>query len=335
MADNDDAALIALDDELQSLLQLPPRALQRGARQITLYRSVIAWKRDGIFKPPFEDPQTARIQFWDLDAHSSDLEYKRQFIDHAAERYPNRRGFNMIRRVLTTIEKAQSRFRFGSEDVQIHRRPGATLTIVGFSGIKGGFAGVGWMLFDRAVAEPLNANLVVLRDDNKRIYLAGIASLGDYSSSVAKVREILGEFADTRVVATGASGGVFGATAFAADLGVRHVVAFAGPTSIEVGEENEDRQVYRRISEDIEAGRFARIDLPTKVNNSAIERIDFFVAGQEAFDMRQLDALRSRCTKVVPHIYEDRSGHIVTDYAIEDGSLFEAFRAGPQTTGLA
>ena len=332
---DDDATLIALDEELRALLDRPRPRIRRGLPALLLYRSIIAWKRDGEFLPPFEDAVNARVQFWELDDHCADLEYKRRFVDEAVRRFPERRGFRLFQRVLATISHSKSRFKADLSDVQIYRRPGATMTIVGFGDIKGGFTGVGWMLFDRAVAEPLNANIVLLRDRNRRIYLNGIESLGDYRTSVAKVREIIAEFSDTRVVATGCSGGVFGAINFAADLGVRHVVAFSGPTTIEIGEENEDRQVYRRISADIEAGLIERIDLAAKVNASAIERIDFFVAGQSSFDMAQLDALRSRCDKVEPHIYEQLSGHVITDYAIEDGSIFNAFNAGPQTPGLA
>lgn len=335
LAEEDDAALIALDEELALLMEKPRRELRGGLPQLRLYRSLAAWKRDGQFVPPFDDAQTAKVQFWDLDAHCSDLEYKRVFADAAAERYPERRGFRLFQRVLKTIKSSGSRFKLDGKDVQIHRRPGATLTIVGFSAHKGGFAGIGWDLFERAAVEPLNANLIVLQDLNARLYLAGVQSLGDYETSIAKVREILAEFSDTRIVATGASAGVFGAVNFAADLGVRHVVAFAGPTSIEVGEDNTDRQIYRLITADIDAGRIERIDLADKVNASSIERIDFFVGGKKRFDMDQMEALRSRCDKVAPHIYEDLNDHIVTDYTIEDGSLFAAFRGGPQINGLA
>jgi hypothetical protein len=334
-AADEDAALIALDDELQAMLGRPRPRIRRGLPLLMLYRSLIAWKRDGTFATSYEDVQTARVQFWELDDYCLDLDYKRLFVDDTVRRFPDRRGFRLYQRVLSTISHSKSRFKADMSDVQVYRRPGATMTIIGFGDIKGGFTGVGWMLFDRAVAEPLNANIVLLRDRNRRIYLNGIESLGDYRTSVAKVREIIAEFSDTRVVATGCSGGVFGAINFAADLGVRHVVAFSGPTTIEIGEESEDRQVYRRISADIEAGRIERIDLAAKVNSSAIERIDFFVAGKSTFDMAQLDALRSRCPKVEPHIYEELSGHVITDYAIADGSIFTAFNAGPQTPGLA
>lgn len=332
---DDDAALVALDDELLDLMKMPRPLVRRALPRLALYRSLIEWKRHARFTAPFENIQTARIQFWELDTYSSDLEYLRYYVAEAVNRFPTKRGFASFQRVLSTIRESRSGFKLSGTDVQVHRRPGATITIVCFADINGKYPGMGWALFERAVAEPLNANLILLRDSNKRIYLAGIESLGDYPASVNRLRDIIGEFADTRVVATGGSGGVFGAINFSADLGIRHVVAVAGPTSIEVGEDNEDRVVYRRITADIEAGRFPRVDLAAKVNASPIEQIDFFVAGQKAFDMEQLHALQRQSSKVRPHVYEELDSHIIVDYAVEDGSLLAAFKAGPSAKGLA
>ena len=331
----DAAALAAIDEEIEALIDGPREVVRRGLPQLNLYRSLIAWKQRGEFVRPSNNAQAAKIQMWELDAFCPDIEYRRQFIDHAVKRYPNRRGFALFQRVLANVSESRSRFKTTKEDVQILRRPGATMTVIGFGAIRGAFAGIGWDLFERVVIQPLNANFIVLEDFNERIFLGGISSIGNYDASVAAVREILAEFADTTIVATGASGGVFGAINFAADLGIRHIVAFAGPTSIEVGEENFNRQIYRRITADIEAGRFARVNLAEKVNGSAIERIDFFVAGQSKFDMAQMNALRSQCPQVHPIIFEHTDSHVVTDYAIEDGSIFEAFRSGPKTPGLA
>lgn len=335
LAENNHTALIALNDELAALMERPRAELRRGLPQLRLYRSLIIWKRDQQFVAPFDDAQTAKIQFWDLDEHCSDLDYKRAFADATVGRYPERRGFRLFQRVLKTISNSELYLHLDDADVHIHRRPGATMTIIGFGGVKGGFAGIGWDLFERAVVAPLNANLIVLRDYTKRLYLGGIESLGNYQESVEKLRAILAEFSSTKIVASGASAGVFGAINFSADLGVRHIVAFAGPTSVQVGLEDFDRQIYRRITEDMEAGLLQQVDLADKVNNSAIDRIDFFVSGKHKFDRAQLEALASRCDKVQPHIYEDLNEHVITDYTIEDGSVFAAFRAGPETKGLA
>lgn len=335
MAD-DDAALIALDDELRTLSEQPRKQIRRVLPLIPLYRSLITWKREGRFVTPFDDAKSGQIQFWELDEYCGDLEYKRKLVKAATTRYSEKRGFRMFERILATIGESVSRFKPDKSDIQIYRRPGATMTLIAFGGVKGGFAGIGWMMLDRAVAEPLNANLIALRDTNKRVYLAGIQSVGDYPASVARIREIVAEFADTRIITIGASAGVFGAINVAADLGVRQVIAFAGPTSIEVGEQNDDRQVWKQIVADIEAGRMEHVDLAEKVKNSAIERIDFFAAGKHEFDMAHLHAIMDRNEAVVvPHVYADLDDHVVTDFAIADGTLMEAFAAGPKTPGLA
>jgi hypothetical protein len=337
VGDADEPALIALDGEINAMMERPRQEIRRGLPLLSLYHSLAVWARDRQFVVPFDNFQAAKMQNWELDAYCLDNKYHLQFLDKAVQSYGESRGFRMFQRILSTIGDVRSPSSLNDErtqDVQIRRRPGAKMTIVGFAGNNDKFAGVRWRLFDRAIADPLGANLVVLRDHNRRLYLSGIKSLGNHDTSIAKLREILAEFADTRVIASGGSSGGFGAMYYAADLGIRHVVVFSGPSSIEIGEDNEDRQIYRRIANDIEAGRYERPDLPAKINDSAIESIEFFVAGQHAFDMAQLDALTSRCSKVNRRIYPDLNTHVVTDYAIEDRSIFEAFRAGSQATGL-
>jgi hypothetical protein len=169
--DDDDAGLLEQDAELKRLLTGPHREIRRGLPQLRLYSSLADWKRNQVFVPPFSDAQTARVQNWELDQYCADIAYRRAFIDYAVERYPDRRGFRVFKRILGTVSNKKARFKLTKADVQVHRRPGATMTIVGFGGVNGGFVGTGWSLFERAIAEPANANLIILRDENMRNYL--------------------------------------------------------------------------------------------------------------------------------------------------------------------
>jgi hypothetical protein len=302
-------------------------ALGRGARHMWLYRSLLTFKLTGQYEPAFEQLPGAQVQIWELEAQWPDLAYQKAFLAAAITQFGPRPGFKMFENIFNAVDpKVKSDFFDDPEaDFQIHRRPGATLTIVGFSGLNNRFAGLGWNSFDRAVAQPLNANVIVVRDYHRRLYLAGVESMGDYAATVAGIKAALAEFKDTRIVAAGGSGGVFGAINIACDLDIRHIVAFGGPTSLELGEGNEDRQVYRKIADEAEAGQYSRPDLTQRVNASPIERIDFFVAGGHAFDFAQMRNLASACSCVVPHVYEGWTEHIVTDLAIADGSILQAF----------
>lgn len=322
---------IAASDQLESLID-NRKQVQSGRLPplISLYKEMLNWKLTGTFNIPFDKLSEAKIQIWELEDKCYDIVFFRLFIDHAIERFKDVRGFQMFKRVFDTA-KVNSDPVFlqndKNQDFQIVRREGATITIIGFSGVNYGFSGIGWNTFDRVVASEINANLIVVKDFHHRLYLSGVKSIGDYHESCVKIRKTLEEFSDTKVVALGGSAGVFGALNIACDLGLTHVVALAGPTSIEIGEASSSRQVYRNIAEDINNGAYPRPNLVEHIRNSAIKRIDFFVAGQHKFDFDQMSNIAEQCQGVVPHIYQGVNGHIVTDFAIEDRSLHNALCA--------
>lgn len=316
-------------DRLNEVWATHRGALGRGARHMWLYRSLLTYKLTGQYEPAFQQLPGAQVQIWELEAQWPDLSYQKAFLAAAITQFGPRPGFKMFENVFAAVDPAVKSDFFDDPDAdfQIHRRPGATLTILGFSGLNQRFAGLGWNSFDRTVALPLNANLIVVRDFHRRLYLAGVESMGDYAATVAQIKEALAEFRDTRIVAAGGSGGVFGAINISCDLDIRRIVAFGGPTSLELGEGNEDRQVYRKIADEAAEGLYSRPDLVQRVNASPIERIDFFVAGGHEFDFAQMQNLAAACPCVVPHVYENWSEHVVTDLAIADGTILEAFAA--------
>ncbi len=178
-------------------------------------------------------------------------------------------------------------------------------------------------MFDRAIAQKINANLVILRDRNHRFYLAGVKSLGNRQETVAALRQILADLNTPEVVAVGGSVGVFGALLLSCDLGIKHVIASSGPTSLDIGYEEGDRQWYIQTKEMADEGLIEYPDLAAEVARSDIERVDFFLAGQHDFDMRQMRNLADRTDVVVPHIYDDLSGHTTIRQMIMDDSLLK------------
>ena len=76
---------------------------------------------------------------------------------------------------------------------------------------------------------------------------------------------------------------------------------------------------------EIERGRLPGEDVPALINGSALERIDYFTAGRNAFDMRQMRNLADRCDRVVPHLYETEN-HSLTDLCIADGRLIRVLQ---------
>lgn len=302
--------------------------LKSRAPLVFLYHSMLTWLLDGVFEAPWESRSSARIQMWEIEWHNPILDYQKRFVAEAWKSFPDVRGFEVAHSILASVPDGIVGFVDDRlKDVTMYRRPGAKMTIIGFSGLKHQMVGIGWTMFDRAVANRLNANLIVLKDFNRRLFLAGIESIGDLDASLEFLRSLLKEFADTKIVSVGGSGGVFAAINIACELGIEHVVALAGPTSLKIGESSEDKQVYQRIAADAAAGLITYPDLVERVNTAGIRRIDFFVAGGHAFDYSQMRNLADGCPSVIPHVYEDHDGHVVIDRCIADGSLIAALNA--------
>lgn len=297
---------------------------------IRLYHSMTIWLLDGKYERPFEILLGARIQIWELEETGFDLRFLSHFIADAAAQFPQERSFQMFRRAYAGVSPDEDGVRFvddKSKDFQLFRRPDAEMTILAFSGITHKYAGIGWGTFDMAVAARLKANLIVLKDFPARLYLSGLQSFGSYDQTIDRLNTELMAFRDTKIVGTGGSAGVFGALMIGADLGLEHLVLFGGPTSLEIGRDQGDRQIYEHVETDIANGLYDRPDLREKTKNSSLKHIDFFVAGQHAFDMAQMRNISDHCDCVHPRVYTEQRNHVVTDLAIEDGSILEAFRA--------
>lgn len=324
-----DETLTTLYAELGDWLEKPDLPATR--RQfVMLYHSLIKWQREQVFSYPAEGRLQARTQYWELEWNCPVFTFQKPFAAETFERFPDLGGFKAINTVYSTVEHTRSSFMDArhSGDVRVHSRAGADKTIVVFTAKDYQFAGIGMTLFDRAVTEPLNANLVVFKDFNNSMFLAGLKSVGGFDASVQFVRDLLAEFSSTKIIGMGASSGVFAALNYGARIGINHIVALAGPTSLDIGLNSGTRPVYKKIYNDYKAGLIAYPELSEVLSGSDMQRIDFFVGGRNAYDMEQMEYLRARSDLVYPHVYERNGAHVLLDVTLSDGTLFEAINAG-------
>lgn len=317
--------------DLQKLVTGIDTALAAGGlsannRIVTqLYRSMAKWRLDGIFTIPFANLTEARIQFWETEYYCPLSAYQIEYVKAGQERFPSINLFSGMVRIFNTIGPVQSDFRdIRKSEIVTCLRPGATRTIIGFSALNQNPLGIGWATFERAIAGPLNANLIILKDFQKRLYLAGVKSIGDYGKTIDHLGELVDEYSDTQVTFMGCSGGTFAALNFASQIGVEHVVGLSGPNSLAIGEGSEDKRVYSQVSQDAAAGRLPYPDLIAQLKTSKVRRFDYFISEFHEFDMAQFRNARDNLDIVVPHLYPANT-HSMTDLAIEDGGLLRAF----------
>ncbi len=320
-ADRDSVA--ALRDELQAFRNSGENGSKRP--EIRAMQTLADWHLTGEIKTTYRNLNEARMQIWEYEYFCPVFAFQKAFLAQVGKDHPNAPGPAQFNQVCAHIGDILDDGRDDrSQDVVVIRRPGATRTILGVSGLKGVISGMGWTMFDRAVTQKLNANLIILRDRSHLYYLNGVQSLGNLDETITGLRQLLAEFRDTRIVATGGSAGVLGALYLSCELGIDHVVASSGPTSLDIGVDEGDRQRFLVIKEMADKGELPYPDLAAKVSASGIRRVDFFVAGQHEFDMRQMQNLAERTDVVTPHVYADEASHSIIAKAVLDGSFARA-----------
>ncbi|MEY8827710.1 hypothetical protein AB9K34_04735 [Sedimentitalea sp. XS_ASV28] len=297
-------------EETQQILnrieQLPPRqgGAQRRAK-LGVYKSLAHWRLTGELVPNYRNINEARIQLWELERDCPVFEFQKPFLAGIAATYPQAQGPNELSSLYQTIDSVKPTPRIDPEEgIVVIRRPGATRTLMMFPGIPYLMSNLTTCLLDRAIGQPLNANVIACFDKARLLYLGGIRQIGNRQQTLAYLHDLLDEFRDTQITAIGGSAGVYGALHMSCDLGIDHVIATSGPTSFELGVEAENRQHFNRAQAAAEAGELELIDLISVVKNSGIKRVDFFVGKYHEFDMSQMTALKDNTDIVVPHLYE-------------------------------
>ncbi|SFH74623.1 hypothetical protein [Albimonas pacifica] len=323
----EDAPRAAVEKELRRMDDFAAAGPKGAARpEFRIMHDLARWRLSGEYAPGYESLNEARLQFWHLEKFCPVLDFQKRVLEATVADYPGAEGpakFLSIYRGVTG--PVDPRFDDVTRDIVIFRRPGATLTVIAFSGLQGMISGVGFTMYDRAVTQKLGANLIVVRDLNRLFYLGGLRCFGPLEQSIEGLRGVLAEFAGTRIVAAGGSAGVFGALLMSPALGIRHVVASSGPTSLDIGLNEGDRQRYMAVKEAHERGEAAYPDLVADVVASDIERIEFFVGGDHDYDLRQMRNIEAKCPAVRPHVVAGEASHSVLDKVIADGSYLAAF----------
>lgn len=306
-----------------------PTGRKGGIRRIKLnvLRTLAHWRLTGDLAVNYENLNEARIQLWEVEVFCPVFDFQKQFLLKITSDFPGAKGPRQLSSVYQTIESVEPTPLIRSRDgLIVIRRPGATHTFIVFTGLKMVVSGMTPCILYRAISQHLNANFIVCFDNSRRHYLGGIDTIGDRRETIGRLKSLLAEFEGTKVTAIGGSAGVFGALHASCDLGIDHVIATSGPTSLEVGFNTDGRQVYKKILAAIEAGEIDSVDLGALVAKSSIKRIDFFVGGKNEYDMKHLSELHNYTDAIIPYIYEDTADHNVIERAIVDGSYISAIK---------
>jgi hypothetical protein len=134
-----------------------------------------------------------------------------------------------------------------------------------------------------------NVNVVYLRDFSQNLYLTGIESLGDQRESCDALRKIFAHLNTRKLVCFGNSGGVFGALHCGAMLDASQIMAFGGPSSLELGLEETERQSYPRLLKLRNLGAIDWPDIRSIYEANGIS-IGYYYAADNRVDRLQAEA---------------------------------------------
>lgn len=307
---------------------IPKRASLKHIRKNALM-TVAQWRLTGDITPNYNNVNEARIQMWEIEHHCPIFEFQKAFTARISRDFPSAPGPREVSQIYQSLDHAMPTKLLSPEDgIAVIRRPNANRTFLVFPGLTYLVSNLSPYLWDKVIAQPLNANVIACFDTSKRLFLGGIDTVGNRSETVSYIRNLLYEFRDTKVTAIGGSAGVFAALHASCDLGIEHIVATSGTTSLQIGLNDSGRQVYTKLFAAADRGEVELVDLVSKVSDSKIKRVDFFVGKQNKYDMDQMLALHRHSDVVVPHLYDSDAHNIIVP-AIVDGSYMKAIKAMP------
>ncbi|HTT98569.1 MAG TPA: hypothetical protein VMF58_11005 [Rhizomicrobium sp.] len=296
------------------------RVPARVQARLNAYVDAAAFDRTGSALGLAKSVIAATHQLDEIFCHSLRFDVAGHLLDTYRARWPDARPLSAKAPFLAGLTGPRDSFHDDEEsDVQIVQKPGATTTLVVFTGIRHGF-GIPLNLFHHACLAQFHANVVYLRDFAQSIYLTGIQSLGGIQQACQALGNIFAELGTKRLVMIGNSGGVFGALYYATLLDADAVLAFSGPSSLDIGMDHEERQLYGRLSTLRGQGKIAWPDIRA-LYAARNTTVSIHFGGDNLFDRAQAEHLQD-LPNVTLHPFP--SGHHVIVNELVASGVFRA-----------
>ncbi|MGA9797353.1 MAG: hypothetical protein WBQ17_17655 [Rhizomicrobium sp.] len=269
----------------------------------------------------------ATFQLNEIFAHSLRFDVAKELARVYTERWPKAHALSVILPMIGATDRPRDGFRNNPRhDVQTVRKPGAAVTFMVFCGIRHGF-GIPLNILHHCYLARHKVNVIYVRDFSQNMYLSGIGSLGDIESTIRQLRERLARLGTKKLVCVGNSGGVFGALYYGELLKADELLLFAGPTSLEIGLQETERQAYPRLSELRQAGKIEWPDIPAIYRQNGTP-VSLYFSADNRVDRMQAENLCG-IPNVQLHTVPSRH-HFMLDVLAQAGELDRAFSAAAE-----
>ena len=211
------------------------------------YHEVMTYDSQGSVTGLARNVAEATVQLREIYDFTLRFDVARSLSAIYAKRWPNTRAIRMVLPLLEDVDGPADEFKDRKRvDVQVVRRPGATATFVVFCGLGHTF-GIPINVLHHCCLAKHKTNVVYLRDLSGAMYLRGVSSLGDVSDTCGSLRSLFSEMNTRKLVFIGNSAGAFASLYYGSLLDADSVLLFGGPTSLEIGAAEVERQVFARV----------------------------------------------------------------------------------------
>jgi hypothetical protein len=319
------AVLRERDDHASPDNALVGAGASRIRAQLLAYHEALTFEETGSVEALAANVPEAILQLHEIFTSMLRFDVANGLLEKYLARWPQARPLNIFPPVIAGVDGPKDDFRDDRNlDLQIAPASGAApTTFLVFCGIRHGFT-VPLNVLHHCWFARYGVNVVYLRDFSHDLYLTGVKSLGDVEQTRVALRDVLSSLNARKTVCIGNSGGVFGALYFGDLLKADLVLPFSGPSSLEIGLEETERQAYPRLLQLRSEGKIEWPDLRALYADSRIP-VRFYFGDKNRVDKAQAENLFGlQHVRLCP---VPTSSHFVLDFLAKSGELHAVFRA--------
>lgn len=311
-------------------IMLPPGTVEARARLLA-YQSIIRFDASNgeQLEAPAANVAEATHQLKEIYSFTLRFDVAAKLLDLYIERWPNAYNLSIPLPILRGHSGPKDGFRDQRQRaIQLARKRGVDTTFIVFCGLRHGF-GVDLNVMHHCCLAEHPANVVYVRDFSENLYVTGIPSVGGRAETVLRLKRLVAALGTRKLVCIGNSGGVFGSLLYGALLDTNTVLAFGGPTSLDIGADAE-RQSFQRLAAMHAEGQVDWPNIRAIYEKRPEISVSFYYAERNEVDRRQAQNMAGLPNVELHPV--DSADHIIIDLLTKTGELPKIFAAAAKSS---
>lgn len=295
--------------------------------RVNAYRSIVEFERTGAIEGHAQSAEHAVLELNELRNGALRFDVARTASSLYMTRFPEAAAkLGRADALLRGPGRGGGRWRDDAKsDFQVIPKPGAETTIVVFCDFRERFNMPINTLYHVWLCD-YPANIIILRDWERLLYLLGVPSIGTQEASVAELKRTLESLGTKKIVTIGNSGGGHAALHYAVLLGGTRAVAFAPPIDLgyAVSTMKKRGRLMSGLTDFKDQGRIVWPDLPQMYRDNPQIQARIFCGERQAVDRPHAERMLDIPNVTVSWI-PDANAHGLLGMIAEQGLLQESF----------